>query len=83
MGRKKPKPSLLSAIDAPLIKDEITPMGSVFNSVEPGTGITFIEQGKTKYGTMNTSRKALGQMTREEYNHQKEVSIAQNELHES
>jgi stress response protein SCP2 len=54
---------------------EIIPMGSVFNEVEPSQGIVIMENGKTKYGSMNLSRKQEGMMTLEEYRAQKEFQI--------
>ena len=58
---------MITQLDAPVIMKEITPMGSVFNEVEPSQGIVIMENGKTKYGGMNLSRKSEGMMTLEEY----------------
>jgi hypothetical protein len=38
----------------------VTPMGSVFNIIEPGEGIMISECGKLKVGGLNSSRKLQG-----------------------
>ncbi|CDW75875.1 UNKNOWN [Stylonychia lemnae] len=80
--KKKPKiqPLLLASIEIPLIKNEITPMGSVFNETEPQDGIKITEGNKLKVGAMNLSKRENGQMTLDEYRQQKEQSIVQNEI---
>jgi hypothetical protein len=48
---------LVVAIDTPTIKNEIIPMGSVFEKIEPTDGATIMESGKVKYGIQDLTRK--------------------------
>eukprot|EP00347_Sterkiella_histriomuscorum_P019977 403339569 len=81
--QKIEKVQLLSQIEAPQIKNEVIPMGSVFNETEPSEGIKVGEGGKFKYGSMNLSKRDLGQMSLDEYKIQKDYVILQSEMLES
>lgn len=72
---KGEKVALLAHLEGNHIKNEIVPMGSVFNEVEPNEGIKIGEAGKYKYGNMNLSKKNIGQMSLEEYKQQKEFAV--------
>ena len=43
--------ALIDSMDAPLMKNEIIPMGSTFIETEPNSGVTIMESGKVKYGS--------------------------------
>ena len=50
---RKPKVLLLADLDSvgpPIIRNEITPMGSTFADTDPTPGVILMEQGKVKYG---------------------------------